>query len=51
MRTLAANYLGRLLPELEYAATGTEDASPLLPLDLPRGLSARARRRALRVVS
>ncbi len=50
MRSLAANYLGRLLPEAEYAATGTEDASPLLPLDLPRGASARARRRALRVV-
>jgi hypothetical protein len=50
MRTLAANYLGRLLPEAEYAATGTEDASPLLPMDLPRGLSARARRRALKVV-
>jgi hypothetical protein len=50
MRSLAANYLGRLLPEAEYAATGTEDGSPLLPLDLPRGASARARRRALRVV-
>jgi hypothetical protein len=50
MRSLAANYLGRLLPEAEQAATGTEDASPLLPLDLPRGASARARRRALRVV-
>jgi len=50
MRSLAANYLGRLLPEAEYAATGTEDASPLLPLDLPRGTSPRARRRALRVV-
>jgi hypothetical protein len=50
MRSLAANYLGRLLPEADYAATGTEDSSPLLPLDLPRGASARARRRALRVV-
>ena len=50
MRTLAMNYLGRHLPEAECAATGTEDSSPLLPLDLPRGASARARRRALRVV-
>ncbi len=50
MRSLAANYLGRMLPEPEQEATGTEDASPLLPLDLPRGASARARRRALRVV-
>ncbi len=50
MRTLAANYLGRHLPEAEYAATGTEDSSPLLPLDLPRGASARARRRGLRLV-
>jgi hypothetical protein len=39
-----------MLPEPEQEATGTEDASPLLPLDLPRGASARARRRALRVV-
>ena len=50
MRTLAMNYLGRHLPEAEYVATGTDDASPLLPLDLPRGASARARRRALRIV-
>jgi hypothetical protein len=28
-----------------------DDASPLLPLDLPRGASPRMRRRALRVVA
>jgi hypothetical protein len=52
-RTLSVNYLGRPLPEPDMPAqTGADDdASPLLPLDLPRGASPRMRRRALRVVA
>jgi hypothetical protein len=54
MRTLAANYLGRALPapELDEDAEGEAAATaPLLPLDLPRGAVAKARRRALRLVA
>ncbi len=52
-RTLSVNYLGRPLPEPEFAAEPDvpDDAAPLLPLDLPRGASPRVRRRALRVVA
>jgi hypothetical protein len=54
-RHLAANYLGRTIPEAaeEEADTlgdGARDGAPLLPLDLPAGASPRARRRGLRVV-
>jgi hypothetical protein len=51
-RTLSVNYLGRSLPEPEAIfAEPSEDMSPLLPLDLPRGASPRMRRRALRIVA
>jgi hypothetical protein len=50
MRSLAATYLGRALPEAEFAAAGTEDAAPMLPLDLPRDALVRARRRSLRLI-
>jgi hypothetical protein len=52
-RTLSVNYLGRGLPEpdMPEAPGAEDDASPLLPLDLPRGASPRMRRRALRVVA
>jgi hypothetical protein len=52
-RTLSVNYLGRPLPEPDMPEQhgAEDDASPLLPLDLPRGASPRMRRRALRVVA
>ena len=56
-RTLSANYLGRAVPEAEpeeatdAVGQGARDRAPLLPLDLPREASPRARRRALRVVA
>jgi hypothetical protein len=52
-RSLSANYLGRPLPDAEWSppAEGDSPRDPLLPLDLPRGASARMRRRALRVVA
>jgi hypothetical protein len=54
-RTLSVNYLGRILPEPEFADEAGLDqdprAAPLLPLDLPQGASPRMRRRALRVVA
>ncbi len=53
-RHLAANYLGRRLPEPEPDADGTSEGDPLLPLDLPapaRQDRPRARRTALRVVT
>jgi hypothetical protein len=52
-RSLSANYLGRPLPEAEWTLPAATDSErdPLLPLDLPRGASARMRRRALRVVA
>jgi len=52
-RTLSVNYLGRGLPEPDMPEVpgAEDDASPLLPLDLPRGASPRMRRRALRVVA
>jgi len=37
-------------PEAVFAEP-SEDRSPLLPLDLPRGASPRMRRRALRIVA
>jgi hypothetical protein len=47
MRSLAANYLGRALPEPELdEETRAPDAEPMLPLDLPR-----APRRVLRLVA
>ena len=55
-RHLAANYLGRRdIPEAEEEAAdtvghGARDRAPLLPLELPAGASARARRRGFRVV-
>ncbi|MEF4850741.1 hypothetical protein U9946_22520, partial [Escherichia coli] len=48
-RTLAANYLGRELPEPARRASGTDDA-PLLPMALPLGSSPRERRARLRIV-
>jgi ribonucleoside-diphosphate reductase alpha chain len=56
-RTLSANYLGRAVPEADAeeatdaVGQGARDRAPLLPLDLPREASPRARRRALRVVA
>jgi len=55
-RHLAANYLGRRLPEAEVedadtVGNGSRDHAPLLPLDLPADASPRARRRGFRVVS
>jgi ribonucleoside-diphosphate reductase alpha chain len=55
-RHLAANYLGRQLPEAEVeeadtVGNGSRDHAPLLPLDLPAEASPRARRRGFRVVS
>jgi hypothetical protein len=51
-RNLSVNYLGRNLPDPEFQpdAAPLDDATPLLPLDLPRGASPRVRRRLLRVV-
>lgn len=56
MRSLAAQYLGKRLPppQLDDAEAVREARSgdePLLPLDLPHEASARARRRAFRVVA
>jgi hypothetical protein len=56
-RHLAANYLGRRdIPEAEpedadTVGAGAREQTPLLPLDLPEGGAARARRRGLRVVA
>lgn len=56
-RHLASNYLGRQdLPEADAepadsVGDGARDRSPLLPLDLPPGASARARRRTFRVIA
>jgi len=51
-RSLSVNYLGRPLPEAEIPDPLPDPArDPLLPLDLPRNTSPRARRRALRVVA
>ena len=56
-RHLASNYLGRQdLPEADAEPSdsvggGARDRSPLLPLDLPPGAGARARRRTFRVIA
>ena len=56
-RHLAANYLaGRAIPPacpeepVDMVGNGRRDQAPLLPLDLPRELSPRAKRRGLHVV-
>ncbi len=53
-RHIATNYLGRSVPAAEDEPQDTigrdGEHAPLLPLDLPRSASPRARRRRLRVV-
>jgi ribonucleoside-diphosphate reductase alpha chain len=48
-RHLAANYLGRDIPDAEPEEVAA-DAAPMLPLDIPAAASPRERRRQFRVV-
>lgn len=50
-RSLAASYLGRIVPALEQPLPEAPPEAPLLPLDLPRGHRRPAGRPALRLVA
>ena len=50
-RSLAASYLGRIVPAVEEPQAEAPPEAPLLPLDLPRGHGRRAGRPALRLVA